>query len=163
MQILSLADDMTGALEVASTFAGFGFRSAVSTKPMTADRADVVVIDTETRHRAPAVAAGRVISLTREYGIVPDLLYKKTDSTLRGNIQSELEAIHTLFPHLRIAYVPAYPSQGRTLKHGLLYVNGRQLHETSAANDALNPVRSSSVSELIGPHLPCVIFDGETD
>ncbi len=163
MRILSIADDMTGALEVGSVFAAFGFQAVVTTQPMPGDLAEVVVVDSETRHSVPAGAAARVVSITRQYGDTPNFIYKKTDSTLRGNIRSELNAIYGLFPYFQIGYVPAYPAQGRTLKDGLLYVNDRQLHETSAAKDVLNPVSSSSVRELIGPDLPCVIFDGEND
>ena len=163
MRILSIADDMTGALEVGSVFAAFGFQSVVGTQPMSRDLAEVVVVDSETRHDTPAAASERIVLITREYGDLPNFIYKKTDSTLRGNIHSELSAIYGLFPHLRIGYAPAYPAQGRTMKNGLLYVNGRKLHETSAAQDEFNPVRSSSIRELIGPDIPCVIFDGENE
>ena len=161
--ILVLADDMTGALEVGAVFADSGFRAIVSTKPLRGVDAHVLVIDTETRHSSPSAAFERVVELARQTGVTPELLYKKTDSTLRGNIRSELMALATLYPERRIGYAPAYPAQGRVVKNGLVHVHGVPLAETPFARDCLNPVVSSSIRDLIGPDLQCTIFDGSTD
>jgi uncharacterized protein YgbK (DUF1537 family) len=90
-------------------------------------------------------------------------VYKKTDSTLRGNISAELEALAQLFPDWRIGYAPAYPSLGRTVKRGILYVDGIPVVETEFASDALNPISTSSISAMLHPALSCAIFDGETE
>ena len=87
----------------------------------------------------------------------------RIDSTLRGNISAELQALAHFYPDWRIAYAPAYPALGRTVRLGVLYVDGIAVAETAFANDALNPVRSSSVSAVLHPELSCTIFDGETD
>lgn len=158
--ILVLADDMTGALEVGAAFAAAGFRTIVSTRVETGP--EVLVVDTETRHLTPAAAFERVVQIAREAGI-PDLVYKKTDSTLRGNIRAELNALSASFPEWAIGYAPAYPQQGRTVVGGIVYVHGVPVAETSFARDGLNPVLSSSVRDLIGPELPCTVFDGSTD
>jgi uncharacterized protein YgbK (DUF1537 family) len=161
--ILVLADDMTGALEVAAVFADSGFRTIVSTKPLRGVYDEVLVIDTETRHSSPSAAFERVVALAQQTGVTPDLLYKKTDSTLRGNIRSELMALAKLYPEKRIGYAPAYPAQGRVVKNGVIHVNGVPLAETAFARDCLNPVVSSSIRDLIGPDFQCTIFDGSTD
>ncbi len=93
----------------------------------------------------------------------PRLIYKKTDSTLRGNISAELEALAQLYPGWGIAYAPAYPAMGRTVRLGILYVDGIAVAETEFANDALNPIRNSSIASILHPELTCAIFDGETD
>src|SRR5262245_59236965 len=117
MRILALADDMTGALEAGAKFSGAGIAAVVSAQPASADPAHVVVFDTETRHSAPSEAAAVVRRFVLESRVgQPRLIYKKTDSTLRGNIASELWALAGLFPDQRVGYAPAYPALGRTVK-----------------------------------------------
>jgi uncharacterized protein YgbK (DUF1537 family) len=121
---------------------------------------DVVVVDTETRHQTPSSAFEQVVQIVRASGTTPDFIYKKTDSTLRGNIRSELSALAAVFPDWRIGYAPAYPDQGRTVTDGIVYVHGVPVVGTSFARDGLNPVSTSSVRDLIGTELRCAIFDG---
>ena len=161
--ILVLADDLTGALEVGAIFAGSGFDAIVTTRPAPDVAPEVLIADTETRHCTPSDAFDRIIGLVTEFGVTPELLYKKTDSTLRGNIGPELAALSTLFPEWRIAYAPAHPEQGRVVIDGIVYVNGVPVTESDFARDCLNPVFTSSVRELVGPELPCTIFDGSND
>jgi len=162
--ILALADDMTGALEVGAKFSAAGIRTLVSAKPVESGWTSALVYDTETRHSSPQVAGREVRRFVQQTGPVhPRLIYKKTDSTLRGNIAAELRALAELYPQWRIGYAPAYPALGRTVKQGLLYVDGVPVADTEFARDTLNPVRSSSVSTILGSEVSCTIFDGETD
>lgn len=153
---------MTGALEVGAKFSAAGIPALVSAKPLSTCPAGVVVFDTETRHVTPEKAASEVRRFLLESGPAT-LIYKKTDSTLRGNISAELQALAQLYPGWGIAYAPAYPAMGRTVKLGVLYVDGIAVAETDFANDALNPIRSSSIASILHPELKCVVFDGETD
>ncbi|MGH9697747.1 MAG: four-carbon acid sugar kinase family protein, partial [Bryobacteraceae bacterium] len=111
----------------------------------------------------------------------PGRFFKKTDSTLRGNIGSELEAMASMFDGVSIVYVPAYPQLGRTVRNGILYVDGKPLHETEFASDRLNPAFESSVADLLAtqtdmlvrtmtadelklPDTPCILVcDGVCD
>ncbi|HWF47540.1 MAG TPA: four-carbon acid sugar kinase family protein, partial [Bryobacteraceae bacterium] len=155
---------MTGALEVGAKFSAIGLYSVVAAKPLESAAAQVVVYDTETRHLAPARAAEEVRRFIRASGTVrADFIYKKTDSTLRGNISAELKAVSELFPNWRIGYAPAYPALGRTVKEGILYVDGVAVSQTSFGGDPLNPVATSTISSMLGDQLDCVIFDGEHD
>lgn len=156
MRILAIADDLTGALETGAKFAGAGFTSVVLTDACRRANADVVVLDTETRHVHPDAAEQAIRSCAG--GWTAPLIYKKTDSTLRGNIGAELRALGALYPAARIAYVPAYPAMGRTVRDGRLYIDGVPVHETCFARDALNPVRDSSVRVVAGDG--CEIIDG---
>jgi uncharacterized protein YgbK (DUF1537 family) len=163
MQVLALADDLTGALEVGAKFAARGMTAVVAnvvanTSDIPAD-ASVVVINTESRHLAPEDAGNAVSAVAASNA---PIIYKKTDSTLRGNIRTELQALARLYPEARIAYVPAYPAMDRTVRGGHLYVNGIPVNETSFARDPLNPVTESSVARVIGDGFACTIFDGET-
>jgi D-threonate/D-erythronate kinase len=91
----------------------------------------------------------------------PVLIYKKTDSTLRGNIGAELRALYHLYGG-PIAYVPAYPEMGRTVVDGSLLVHGIPVAETPFGRDPLNPVACSEVRALLHPACDCVVFDGDT-
>ncbi len=163
-RVVAIADDMTGALEVGSKFSAAGIRAFVSAKPIDAGSAPVVVFDTETRHLSPDGAGEEVKRFIRQSGVGrPRLVYKKTDSTLRGHISAELRALAELYPGWRIGYAPAYPALGRTVKNGMLYVDGVAVAETAFASDRLNPIRTSLVSSILHPELACTIFDGETD
>ena len=169
-QVLVLADDLTGALETGAKFAGHGIAALVTTElsltPVGMNEAiQVLVIDTESRHLAPAEAAARVHTLAcaaRDWGV--RFIYKKTDSTLRGNIASELGALLEAYPGLRLVYVPAYPQMGRTVRQGCLYVNGVPVSETEFARDPLNPIRESSVPHLFAGLVESIeVVDGEAD
>lgn len=146
---------MTGALEVGAKFASHGILTLVHTQSA---GAPVEVIDTETRHLPASDAYSRIRALA---GASVDFIYKKTDSTLRGNIGAELQAIAAAHPAWKIGYAPAYPALGRTVKDGVLYVDGTPVHQTVFGNDALNPVNSSAIRDVLG-ELECTIFDGES-
>lgn len=164
MYVLAVADDMTGALEVGAKFSEAGFLTTVSAQPTASGDAQVLVLDTETRHLDPESARERVCRFIAACGDEqPLLVYKKTDSTLRGNIGAELHALVQMYPQWSIGYAPAYPALGRTVRSGILYVNGRAVAETEFAYDQLNPVRSSSVGALLDLQIDCRIFDGEVD
>ena len=144
-QVLALADDLTGALEVGAKFAAEGIASVITTDASLECTAPVLVIDTETRHLPPELAAAqitRVLEQAHKRGV--RLIYKKTDSTLRGNIAAELEALGAFYG-TRVVYAPAYPAMGRTVTDGRLYVNGVPLEQTSFAQDPLNPITDSRV------------------
>ncbi|MBI3470780.1 MAG: hypothetical protein HY013_05435 [Candidatus Solibacter usitatus] len=147
MELLALADDLTGALEVGALWA-----ARVTTELRLDPDVPALVIDTETRHLPAVEAALRVNELAREArqaGVAR--LFKKTDSTLRGNIGAELEAILSAWPGLPLIYAPAYPVMGRTVRSGVLYVNGVPVSETSFSADALNPVSGSFIPGVLTP------------
>ena len=186
-RILVLADDLTGALEVGAKFAAAGVDSRVLTLPglgpLTLQAAEgALVVDTETRHATPAEAARQVFELARAARDEAYAhLYKKTDSTLRGNIGAELAALIEAFDGAPVLYVPAYPQMGRTVVNGSLYVDGVPVVSTAFSHDGLNPVRESHIPSLLAAQCrfparlarveqiadsspwSVVVCDGETD
>ena len=168
-KLLVVADDLSGALDTAVQFAAVGLRTAVlrggrlgggpsdDGLPFPAqecaelwNRVDVLALDTASRHLSPAEASVRLRGLTATHTGIPGLLvYKKTDSTLRGNIAAEFAALLLMFPGRRILFVPAYPAMGRTTRGGLQLLDGTVVHETAFGRDALNPVTTSSIRELL--------------
>lgn len=152
---LVLADDLTGALEAGALLEGAAV--GVRRDPGTA----AAVIDTESRHLDPPDARRRNAEWVEQ--IPAELIYKKTDSTLRGNIGAELSAL----PQGVIHYAPAYPRLGRTVREGRLYVNGTPVEETAFAHDPLDPVRDGRIREALArqgaPLQRIRIHEGECD
>jgi D-threonate/D-erythronate kinase len=163
-RILVLADDLTGALEVGAKFGRRGIATKVTTEMNLLAcgrdaRIQVMVIDAETRHLPPSEAAARVSTLARSaHRSGFSHVYKKTDSTLRGNIASELAALLKAWPGSGLIYVPAYPRMGRTVTRGTLYVHGVPVGETEFGDDELNPVRGSHIPTLIGSQCSVPVF-----
>ncbi|MBI5085319.1 MAG: four-carbon acid sugar kinase family protein, partial [Acidobacteria bacterium] len=150
MEVIVLADDLTGALEAGAQFAGAGAVAVVLTKDPPKFDVPVVIIDTETRHLAPPEAARRVFrhaQWAKDAGVA--LIYKKTDSTLRGNIGAELGALLGAFPGRRLTYAPAYPQLGRTVVHGRLLLDGLPVEQTPFAGDPIDPVTESNIEVVL--------------
>lgn len=162
LQTIALADDTTGALEVGAGFAQAGLDARVVTQPEPdlAGVASALVVDTRSRRLAPAQAYERALRLgqaARRRGVTH--LFKKTDSTLRGNIGAEFRGLLDSWPEALLLYVPAYPRMGRTVVNGTLYVDGAKLGDTPFANDPLNPSRESHIptvlAEACGASITC--------
>jgi uncharacterized protein YgbK (DUF1537 family) len=153
---LILADDLTGALEAGALYAASGRISAVYVSGVLPQNAcaETVVVDIETRHadpqRAHAIVA-RLMRAARERRF--SRLYLKVDSTLRGPIGSQISGLFAAWPERSVVFVPAYPRMGRTVRDGLLYVNGVLLAETVFAHDPLEPSRSSRVADKVSEAL----------
>jgi uncharacterized protein YgbK (DUF1537 family) len=169
-RVLVLADDLTGALEVGAKFALAGVSALVTTElsapPLGLEDSTVVlVVDTDSRHVSASEADRRVRGLARgAHDATFRYLYKKTDSTLRGNIGSELAAVLEEWPDSALLYVPAYPQMGITARRGSLYLDGIPVSNTTFGTDLLNPVRGSHIASLLGRncHLPIMSIKAST-
>lgn len=147
--IAVIADDITGAAEMAGIARHFGLRvELVMDVPDSAD-CDVLVVATDTRSMPEAEAANesrRVAEALRMTDGV-DAIFKKTDSALRGHVVAELEAILAATDYKRALYLPANPSKGRTIRQGVYYIGDRQLHETDFSFDPEFPAVSSRLED----------------
>ena len=140
-----IADDLTGALDVAGPFAARGQPTFVVVKdegcaPDQFAGAAVVSINSASRHLPAADAAARVRGIVERLCTpAGEICIKKIDSTLRGNVAAEtLAAMHALGRSNAII-VPAFPAQGRTVLGGMVHVKGVPLPQTGFARDALSP------------------------
>ncbi|MGH9832215.1 MAG: four-carbon acid sugar kinase family protein [Blastocatellia bacterium] len=155
VELLVIADDLTGACDTGAQFAGQGIPALVTmevgyTFDSSEDEYSVIVADTEGRRLSAAEAAARVeavVRRAREAGV--RFFYKKTDSTLRGNIGAELQAFLQASGNRMLAFAPAFPRLGRFTRGGCQYVGDRLLHETAFAADPLNPVTESYIPAII--------------
>jgi uncharacterized protein YgbK (DUF1537 family) len=79
----------------------------------------------------------------------PEHVYKKVDSTLRGNLGAEIDAIMDAFAYPRAVVAPAFPALGRTTRDGLHRLHGQPVHQTEIGVDPKTPVRQSHVVDLL--------------
>ena len=151
--LLVLADDLTGANDAGVQFAKRGIGSIVLVEPNAPalpSGYQVVVVNTESRHVSPEEAATRVRRMARlGLNVGVSNFFKKTDSTLRGNMGAELKALLEITGERTIPFVPAFPELGRTTRAGIHYVHGIPVSETAFAADPLSPVRESSISKVL--------------
>jgi uncharacterized protein YgbK (DUF1537 family) len=158
-----IADDLTGANDSGVQFARRGARTVVSLDwrglaGLGAD-ADVLVLNTASRALPPRAAAQRVrLAAAAACRAKSEAVYKKVDSTLRGNIGVELEALLRIFPSPLAVLAPAFPPAGRTVREGRLLVHGTPVHRTAAGTDPVTPVRESHLPTLLAGQLARPIY-----
>ena len=131
MDILIIADDLSGAADCAIPFARAAHRTVVSLQPVDTDaEADgfTLAIDADTRRMPGEEAARRTRTIYAALRRDGQRLYKKIDSTLRGNWAAEVAALRPLAGMAIVA--PAFPAMGRTVSGGNVYVDGRALADT---------------------------------
>lgn len=132
---LILADDLTGAADCAIAFARRGVGAAVGWGASWAetDQPQVFAYDTGSRGLPAADAARRHGDRLAALHQPGRRLFKKIDSTLRGQPAAEIAAVSA---HLAATagatlgvLAPAFPATGRTTREGRVLVAGRPLEE----------------------------------
>ncbi len=156
-----VADDLTGAMDSSGYFASLGFSTVVVLDPNFSCDATVLVITTNSRAEDPKVARERVRQAMP--GMAERVVYKKIDSTLRGNIGEELQVVVAAMAREKVVVAPAFPAVGRTTVDGILLVNGVPVAETQFARDPISPVKESSIPRLLEQAMHCKIGCVSTD
>ena len=151
MSLTIVADDLTGACDTGSLFAGDG-AVPLGIWPSAPRRAAVSVVDTESRAERRDEAVARV---ARVPAMAPAARYfKKIDSTLRGHVCAEIDALMRATGMTTALVCPALPAQGRTVIERLVLVDGVPLAETPLAlSTEFSAVPSSSVIDLLRAQL----------
>lgn len=150
-RIALIADDLTGANDSGVQFVRHGFSASVffAGQPVQ-EGADVVVVDTDTRGVAPRKAYDLTLRAAQRLAAArPALVYKKVDSTLRGNLAAEIDAVMDAFGFRVAIIAPAFPRIGRTTEAGVQYLHGTPVHETEIARDPKAPVSVSLIPALL--------------
>jgi len=156
-KIVIIADDLTGANATSVLLARRGFKA---TTFLNLDKyngeehkdLNVISISTDSRGIDRNEAYNRVknvVDFFKDEDI--KLFAKRIDSTLRGNIGSEISAIlDNLTDDTLAIVVPSFPTSGRICIGGYLMVNQTPLEKTDVAKDPKTPIFTSSVVKLIG-------------
>ena len=164
MVLLIIADDFTGALDTGVQFAARGIKTRVvvgADAALTHQNADVLVVDTETRHLPAAQAYAAVEGLVQRAKYAGfAYLYKKTDSALRGNVGAELAALLSASSSRQLAFLPAFPQMNRVTKNGVQYIDGVPVTESPFGVDPFEPVRHAAITDLLAEQtdLPAASF-----
>ncbi len=163
MKVGIIADDLIGANSAAAPFRRRGlsvdlrYDWTASGEPAL-PRADVLALDTETRHASQSEAIARV----REAAILlnraaldqggPPVLLKHIDSAMRGPIGAELEAMLAAYPGRMAIVAPSFPTYRHTVDMGQLQINGHSPAESGPEEYTLRngPPPSSYIADIIG-------------
>ncbi len=145
-----IADDLSGAAEIAGIGYRYGLRSVLQIGTIIPAELDLIVIDTDTRSKSESEAV-RIISKTASDLSTGgyDLIYKKIDSVLRGHVTAEMRMIMTQLGFKKALLAPANPSAGRRTVNGRYYIGDSPLDETAFADDPEFPAKSSEIRTLL--------------
>ena len=174
-KVLIIADDLTGAADCGVVFAECGMEAMVllgrrdedAATPGGWSRADVLAIDAGTRCLVPETAAETVARLVVGYDSLAAhsiRLFKKVDSTLRGNLAAELAAAlkarrASTSARVAILFAPAFPAHGRTTVNGRQRVHGHPLEETEFRPGANDGPRGKIAAMLGEAELSCELVE----
>ena len=150
-KIIIIADDFTGANDTGVKFAKAGYNTSVTSSHCEYDyNSDIMVINTETRLIDKNEAKEKINLFLNNLKVDSNkIIYKKIDSTFRGNIGAEIEALLNKFDYNVCVVANAFPSMNRTIVNGISYVNGIELDKTDFAKDPINPIKTSYIENIL--------------
>ncbi|MGG9960864.1 four-carbon acid sugar kinase family protein [Ferruginibacter sp. SUN106] len=150
--IAVIADDFTGAAELAGISLRYGLSVTVclDNEIDTNADADVVIVCTDSRSMQKAAAiyctADAVEALLK---YEPSLWYKKIDSVLRGYVIDEAKVQMELSEKNKAFICPANPSLQRTISKGEYFISGKKITATDFINDPEFPIGSAKVTAMV--------------
>ena len=148
---LIVADDFTGSNDTGVQMCRRGLDTSVmfAGRPLPAD-ASSVVIDTESRgltgDEARAVTARAVEDVDLS---VYKYVIKKVDSTLRGNVAEEVQAVDEAYGSELVIFAPALPDLERTTVNGVHMLKGVPITQTELAKDPKKPVTEDNLANIL--------------
>lgn len=160
LRIGCIADDFTGGSDAASFLKRAGLRTlllegtSMSSEMLRNFRPEAVVVALKSR----SIAANQAVAQSLEAAgwllhLGAQQLYFKYcstfDSTPAGNIGPVTDALLDLTGSRYTVLCPSLPVNGRTVRDGVLYVNGVPLAESSMRNHPINPMTRSNLTELM--------------
>jgi uncharacterized protein YgbK (DUF1537 family) len=154
-----IADDFTGSGDSAVQFRTDERPARLildSSRPELVDqKSSAFVFNSESRYLSSTEAFDRV------FRIAVDLknrgakrLFKKIDSTLRGNIASEIAAMMAGIELQTVLVCPAAPRNDRSVVDGICLGGGRPVGSSSTARDRFNQVDEARIESHFAPYFP---------
>jgi uncharacterized protein YgbK (DUF1537 family) len=153
-----IADDYTGASDLANTLTRCGLRTVqtigVPSDQLALPEVDAVVVSLKSR----SIEAGLAVSRSRAAekwlrGRGADhVLFKicsTFDSTDAGNIGPVMDALRADCSETIVLVTPAFPETGRTVYQGLLFVGSVPLNESPLKDHPLNPMHDSNLVRVL--------------
>jgi uncharacterized protein YgbK (DUF1537 family) len=153
-----IADDYTGASDLANTLTRAGLRT-VQTIGVPADdlalpEVDAVVVSLKSRSIEAQLAVSRSRSAEkwlrgRGAGHVLFKICSTFDSTDAGNIGPVMDALRADSGDSIVLLTPAFPETGRTVYQGNLFVGSVPLNESPLKDHPLNPMHDSNLVRVL--------------
>jgi len=161
-----IADDFTGAAEISGICLRFGLNVELETEVIPKEDIDILVIASDSRASSLESAGNKIAGISRELlDAGAELIFKKTDSVLRGHIIHELEQQMKICNKSKSLLVPANPSLGRKIKNGIYTIDDIPLDQTGFADDPEFPLLSANVMNILAEskyYQTSIIRKGET-
>ncbi len=153
-----IADDYTGASDLANTLTRCGLRTVqtigVPSDDLALPEVDAVVVSLKSR----SIEAGLAVSHSRtaekwlrKRGAA-HVLFKicsTFDSTDAGNIGPVMDALRANSGDAIVLVTPAFPETGRTVYQGNLFVGSVPLNESPLKDHPLNPMHDSNLVRVL--------------
>ncbi len=153
-----IADDYTGASDLANTLTRAGLRTVQTIGVPAGDLAlpevDAVVVSLKSR----SIEAGLAVSRSRAAeqwlrargaGHVLFKICSTFDSTDAGNIGPVMDALRADAGEAIVLVTPAFPETGRTVYMGNLFVGPLPLNESPLKDHPLNPMHDSNLVRVL--------------
>lgn len=154
-QCVVIADDLTGAnatgvLLKKMNYKAYTVMNEERIELSMLNECDCILYPTDSRGVDAEIAYNRVKNVCGLLKQEEVKVYaKRIDSTLRGNLGRETDAMLDCLGEDYVAVVaPCFPASGRTVIGGYMLVNGLPLHKTDIAIDPKTPVKISEVARL---------------
>ena len=150
-----IADDLTGANDTALQFHLKGANTQIllsdEIEPLNIKGTQTWAISTESRNIDAEHAFEKVEKASKMFleKLNPDYIYKKIDSTIRGNIAVEVLGILSVTDYEASVIVPAFPAEMRTTVGGYHMLKGIPIERTEMALDPHSPIIESHVPTLL--------------
>jgi uncharacterized protein YgbK (DUF1537 family) len=153
-----IADDYTGASDLANTLTRCGLRTVqtigVPSDDLALPEVDAVVVSLKSR----SIEAGLAVERSRAAekwlrgwgaGHVLFKICSTFDSTDKGNIGPVMDALRADSGDAIVLVTPAFPETGRTVYQGNLFVGAVPLNESPLKDHPLNPMHDSNLVRVL--------------
>ena len=147
MKIAIIADDLTGACDIAAQFLQCGRPVLVHLDTNDIDIESIPVINIQTRTLGRAAYEKTSDTASALQKIAPQNYLLKIDSAFRGRPGTLVSALLDSLPVDHAHIIPAIPDIGRTTIGGKQLSGGIPIDELPYANDIHNPIKSADVRE----------------
>jgi uncharacterized protein YgbK (DUF1537 family) len=153
-----IADDYTGASDLANTLTRCGLRTVqtigVPSDDLKLPEVDAVVVSLKSRsiEASQAVAKSRAAEKWMRGRGASHVLFKicsTFDSTDAGNIGPVMDALRADSGDAIVLVTPAFPDTGRTVYQGNLFVGSVPLNESPLKDHPLNPMHDSNLVRVL--------------
>ncbi|TWC06022.1 uncharacterized protein YgbK (DUF1537 family) [Bradyrhizobium macuxiense] len=153
-----IADDYTGASDLANTLTRAGLRTVqtigVPADDLTLPEVDAVVVSLKSR----SIEAGLAVTRSRAAETwlrgrgashIQFKICSTFDSTDAGNIGPVMDALRADSKDSIVLVTPAFPETGRTVYQGNLFVGSVPLNESPLKDHPLNPMHDSNLVRVL--------------